>query len=339
MGLIEHPLVGAIATGDARAVASSGDSRTLLETLNEASGSRHTLALNSSKFDAVADVLGIGYVKVCYFHSFSSWRMDCIGTSIATQDAKVWNIIIQKTGSMTIRHYGASDLKLSAGDWSVLPPFDYLSVNGDGPASFVSLVVPERELTNVGRILRKLSFRRIDTEGSAAHLFLNFVDSILEEASGLGPSSRLSFSLVMIQMLRSVALDLAGPKSAQSPREMLYRRACDIIHAELRNESLTVQHLANKLGCSTRYLHYIFSQCDEAGKTPASYIRECRLLRCKAELVVSGSGSDARTIAEIAHNWGFHDPAHFSQLFRRAFGMPPAAFRASRLVPASEPLN
>lgn len=37
-----------------------------------------------------------------------------------------------------------------------------------------------------------------------------------------------------------------------------------------------------------------------------------------------------RTIAAIAYDWGFSDPAHFSRAFKAAYKMSPRAFRQTR---------
>jgi AraC-like DNA-binding protein len=58
----------------------------------------------------------------------------------------------------------------------------------------------------------------------------------------------------------------------------------------------------------------------------AAYIQDRRLARACATLVHPASRS--RPIYEIAFAWGFASEVHFSRVFRRAFGLPPSAFRA-----------
>lgn len=312
--------------GDGSAVASSGNCATLLRVLDSASGTRHALAQSPATFNASADLFELGCLRVCHFRSLAAWRMDCKGSLKAPERHKVWNVVIQLSGAMVLRRQSSPSIRLSAGDWCILAPFDHLEVNGECPASFVVLVVPAHELASVEAMLNRISERRIDGDSAAARLLFRFATDMLNEAAGLASASRLSFSHALMQILKSAILDLGKPQRNQAAQEVLYRRACEMIEGDLGNERLSVDYLAQRLGCSRRYLHYIFARIG-AGQAPASYIRERRLARCRAELTIRGSSG--RTIAEIAHGWGFHDPAHFARLFRQAYGITPAAFTAT----------
>jgi AraC family transcriptional regulator len=59
------------------------------------------------------------------------------------------------------------------------------------------------------------------------------------------------------------------------------------------------------------------------GCTTGEYSRRRRLDRSRAALVAT-----KRPVSEIAADAGFFDQAHFTRVFKRAFGAPPAAFRA-----------
>nr|WP_246098027.1 helix-turn-helix transcriptional regulator [Streptomyces botrytidirepellens] len=59
--------------------------------------------------------------------------------------------------------------------------------------------------------------------------------------------------------------------------------------------------------------------------SPAAWIRHRRLERCR--LALANPRLNARPIQAIATRWGFTDPAHFSRLFRAAYGIPPRDHR------------
>jgi len=111
--------------------------------------------------------------------------------------------------------------------------------------------------------------------------------------------------------------------SDQSPRNRLTDRILRYIEARLEDTSLTPQAVAEDNGISLRYLYLLFN---ERGMTVAGWIRQRRLERSRAELA---NGRSARTVAEIAYHWGFSDSAHFSRLFKSAFGVSPSAYKAT----------
>jgi AraC-like DNA-binding protein len=71
---------------------------------------------------------------------------------------------------------------------------------------------------------------------------------------------------------------------------------------------------------SVRSLHALF---DDADESVAGLVRGERLAHCLQDLQRPGSGS----VSEIAFRWGFRDAAHFSRVFKRAYGETPRAVR------------
>jgi AraC-like DNA-binding protein len=78
-----------------------------------------------------------------------------------------------------------------------------------------------------------------------------------------------------------------------------------------------------------RYLYRLF---EAQGTTVAAWIRHRRLERCRADLADPALGG--APVSAVAVRWGLPDPAHFSRLFKRAYGLPPAEYRRACLPPA-----
>lgn len=87
---------------------------------------------------------------------------------------------------------------------------------------------------------------------------------------------------------------------------------------------------------SVRYLHRLF---EGEETTVCRLIQRRRLEECSRELARRGRATP--TVAAVAHRWGFTSPAHFSRVFRAAYGVPlasgahctPPSARASRRRP------
>lgn len=123
-------------------------------------------------------------------------------------------------------------------------------------------------------------------------------------------------------MLRALALD--GPDStARAPSAALLPRIKAYIDMHLDDVSLGPESIASAHYISVRYLHKLFKP---EGMTVSEWIRYRRLGRCQRDLV--DPALDDQTIRAVAGRWGFTNGAHFSRLFRAAYGSSPREFRA-----------
>jgi AraC-like DNA-binding protein len=95
-------------------------------------------------------------------------------------------------------------------------------------------------------------------------------------------------------------------------------RAESYIRANLQDRSLDVAKIAQRLGCSTRYVHLAFAQ---GGVTAARYIWSSRLAQCQRAIMEIPAHSNLK---QVALTWGFSSGAHFSRSFKRAFGIAPS---------------
>jgi AraC-like DNA-binding protein len=73
---------------------------------------------------------------------------------------------------------------------------------------------------------------------------------------------------------------------------------------------------------SRSYLDKLF---ETEAEGVARYIRERRLERCREEL--ADPRMTEQSILDIATRWGFVSAAHFSRVFRAAYGMTPREAR------------
>lgn len=93
-------------------------------------------------------------------------------------------------------------------------------------------------------------------------------------------------------------------------------------------ERITVAGMAGAAGVSSRVITSRFAV--ELMTSPLDYVRSLRLAEA-AVCVVAGTES----LAGIAHRLGFYDHAHFTKLFREAYGVPPSEYRRGASSPPS----
>ena len=90
---------------------------------------------------------------------------------------------------------------------------------------------------------------------------------------------------------------------------------------QFSNPDLSVQHVAEVLGCSADYLSHLFHI--ETRERLTHYIQ-----RIRVEGAVLALNTTTLTVAEIAYASGFADPAYFARVFKQHKGVTPQEFRA-----------
>lgn len=101
------------------------------------------------------------------------------------------------------------------------------------------------------------------------------------------------------------------------------RRAIESYIAEnLADPSLSPETIAARFRLSRRTLYALF---EDSPDSVSGTIRSLRLDRTARDLARPGRSS----VLDVALRWGFNDPAHFSRLFKRRFGVSPRDFAAT----------
>ncbi|MFJ6612823.1 helix-turn-helix domain-containing protein [Streptomyces sp. NPDC091289] len=99
----------------------------------------------------------------------------------------------------------------------------------------------------------------------------------------------------------------------------------EYIRGRLADPDLTPHAVAEQHNVSLRYLQRIFQ---EHGTSPARWIRDERLSRCRAEL--RDPHLDHLPVGLIGERAGLYQASHFSRLFRERYGVTPRGYRTMR---------
>jgi AraC-like DNA-binding protein len=151
-----------------------------------------------------------------------------------------------------------------------------------------------------------------------------------DNAAGL----RVADNIVdLVDTLLAEHLGVDEPR-ADSGRRVLLARIMAFIEDQLADPELGPEPIAAAHYISTRYLHKLLH---DEGRTVAGWIRTRRLDRCRRDLadpLLAG-----RPVGAIGARWGFTDAAHFSRVFRAAYGSSPRAYRGRTSCPGREPVT
>ena len=167
--------------------------------------------------------------------------------------------------------------------------------------------------------LGALSF---DGTAGVANYFLDTVKTTAQHVDFLDETARVAAGMHILDLL-CLAIrkdDRVLDSETSSIRAAHLHRAEQFIRSNLSNEDLSSGLVAEACNVSQRYLQQLFSGSD---KSVSGFIREKRLVRAREDLCVEGS----KTIAEIAHRWGFSDQSQFNKAYRAQFGCTPTETR------------
>jgi AraC-like DNA-binding protein len=135
-------------------------------------------------------------------------------------------------------------------------------------------------------------------------------------------------ALDVLVALLAHQLDRLSAVPPETHRRALLLRIQAFIDQHLGDPGLSPSVIAAAHHVSVRYLYKLFQDHD---MTVAGWIRGRRLDRCRRDL--ADPALWARPVSAIAARWGFADGAHFSRVFRAAYGIPPREYRRRAAQP------
>jgi transcriptional regulator GlxA family with amidase domain len=124
----------------------------------------------------------------------------------------------------------------------------------------------------------------------------------------------------LIDRMQIIAADSWAPRSVGRSATLL-AYAKRFIERNVSNEQLDIEAVAKAMGTSTRYIARLFAS---EGTTIMRYLWRLRLERAKG--ILTDPESPLR-INEVAWQCGFASAAHFSRMFKKAFGVNPKEAR------------
>lgn len=127
----------------------------------------------------------------------------------------------------------------------------------------------------------------------------------------------------VIDLVESLCKSLIGGGADLGvSRSELMLRIRAYVEGNLGDPDLAPARIAAAHFVSKRYLHKLF---EAEGVSVSRFVRERRLERCRADL--ADPKRRDHTVTSIGACWGLADSAHFSRLFREAYGCTPTEYR------------
>lgn len=132
---------------------------------------------------------------------------------------------------------------------------------------------------------------------------------------------------ILVEALRRLVRGEAASPAVPGGHVTLVARFRELVEAHYR-EGLPMAAYARRLGVTVARLRGACLKA--AGASPLRLVQDRLLLEAKRALLYSNM-----TVAEVAYQLGFEDPAYFSRFFAKAEGISPKRYRAERAERAS----
>ncbi|GAB2612909.1 hypothetical protein GCM10027168_52010 [Streptomyces capparidis] len=214
--------------------------------------------------------------------------------------------------------------------YDVSRPFRATSYAECGALRHLTVLFPRDLLPLSRRQVERVTGTPLPGGGGIGALLMGMLNRLVADAGRdeYGPREAARLGNVVLDLLASLLshqleAPAALPREAVEPTLMARIRA--YVDEHLDDPELTPAAIAAAHHVSTRTLHRLFHDQEW---TVSGWIRQRRLERCRQDLADPRLGEEP--IHSIAAHWGFFNPAHFSRVFRGAFGASPQEFRARR---------
>ena len=251
-------------------------------------------------------------------------RTERLARDIRQSESPKLVLCLQLTGEATVRQ-GDADVVLGPGDMTVYTTTVPYELIFEGEAEVMGVVVPWGSLSQAPVAAHYLSAQLMPHDDPVTRAAFSAITQIEPELLDMPLASRRRLVRNVVDIMSTLCLahvERRVPDRAGIGKADRLSQALAYIEEHLSDPELSIARVATHNFVSVRTLQ---ERAVESGFGIAEWIRARRLEKCKADLIEYPD----RSVALIAETWGLMNPAHFSQMFKVAFGMTPRAYRAS----------
>ncbi|GAA3161577.1 helix-turn-helix domain-containing protein [Streptomyces virens] len=286
----------------------------------------------SDDFDAVMRVLPLGDVQIA---ELRLPHLDTVRTprTIRRFDPEALQINCQLDGDGGMAQEGRQTAfrvgQLVMADTSL--PYEARINRTSERSTTVIVSMPRARLPLPPGVVRRLLATPVPVDHGMGGALYRWLADVARRAEEFTEADAPALASVTTDLIASVLGGCADSEDALPPesrRRALHTRVRDFIDQNLGDPSLSPATVAAAHGISVRHLHQLFAA---EGEAPAAWIRHRRLERCRRDL--ADPRLRGRAVHWIAARWGFTDPATFSRVFRRVYGMTPTDHRHQHTDP------
>ncbi|MFF4760725.1 helix-turn-helix domain-containing protein [Streptomyces sp. NPDC001292] len=246
---------------------------------------------------------------------------------IRRSDPESYQVMLNLRGGHRLVQ-GGRDVAGTAGElmlYDTSRPWQGDACSDRGHISGIMVQLPRTLLPLPYERVLSLTAARIPADDGVAALLAGFLRQMTANAHSYTLADAGRLAAITVDLLAAVCahhLEAEQQLQPETHHHSLILRIRAFIEQHLADPGLTPEAVAAAHHISTRHLHRVFQA---QGLTVAGWIRRRRLENCHRDL--SEPHNEHRPVWAVAADWGFVDKAHFSRLFRAAYGITPRDLR------------
>jgi AraC-like DNA-binding protein len=231
-------------------------------------------------------------------------------------------ILLVESGAIDMEQDGTR-LSLTEGALLLFDPGIEYTQTSHRDARGLALRMPRAALEKRGAALHSREMFIPDVTSPDVAVLRSFIASTAAYGQHCSPHGKKLTAEHLIDLMEIVADDLNAPGRMRSSDAML-REIKRYIKRHVGDENMSVETVASAMGVSRRYLTRLF---ERDGSSMTRYLLHQRLARAKKILA---TGNETLRINEVAWQCGFVSAAHFSNSFKKMYGVSPGELQRSQ---------
>lgn len=244
-------------------------------------------------------------------------------------DGRYFKLQLVVDGGIVIAQDGR-ETEIGAGDFTIVDCTRPYALTANRAMHLLVCMLPHDAVAIGPERMSRITATSVPGDHGVGWLLAPFLDRLSRIAQAGGVTAEVEraaqSAVSLVENLCMTRLQERDGVDA-SARDELARRIRGFIDEHLGDPHLTPDRIAAEHYVSRRYLYKLF---EADGVSVSRWIRTRRLECCRADL--RNPALSDLTVTSIALRRGFTDPAHFSRLFRAAFGTTPSQYRRAGLA-------
>jgi AraC-like DNA-binding protein len=286
---------------------------------------------HADDFRACVRLLELGAVQVSVL-SYPSLRSRRTSALVRRSDPEQYGLALTLNGRQSISHR-RRDASVGAGDlllYDTSHPSDAWASPGDGNACEGIIVnVPRAAIPLPATKVDRLLGAPLPGDSGMGALLSQFLTRLAPESDACRPQDAIRLGGLTVDLITAFLAhhtDTENSVPPESRQQALLAGIHSFIEHNLADPQLSPATVAASHHISVRYLHKLFQA---QGVTVSAWIRQRRLERCRRDL--ADLRLSDKPIGFLAGRWGYVHASEFTRAFRRAYGIPPSAYRQEAL--------